>query len=404
MRKRYSWTSLLSALLLAALAHAAPVQRIHEIQHPLLSVPVIVEAGDTFSIKLKLPADKEVSDALLKGSADASQQAKLRLGVPVAADELTEIQTTVPLDTPEALYDLTVSFSDGSSDTQPHSVKVVREFKKQFDFIHLTDIHFNVVKKNPGSNPVRIKLLQDASSMAPEFILFSGDLALYPKAYDADYADSYENFIEHLKAPMFMAPGNHELYIDRRGEEPIDGRDYWDAAYGPMHHSFDYGNLHVVSINTFDWPDRWRDRYHEEDKKAGAYGMAYIGPEQWDWLQKDLKTAAAANKKIIAHTHIPLELLQGGRMIGAVNPEKMKGPSLAKFTKFLNHFNVSHVFAGHLHFNAIRELGTTKEVLTIGAGNAQKDEDPRWGFRIVHVSDGEITGMDIHEIGYDDLN
>lgn len=390
-----------SVFFCAAVVAAAPVRRIHEIQRPLLSVPAIVEQGGTFKIELK-PEGKEATEAKLKGSFDESLSVGLHLGVPVSADGLTEIQTTVPLDAPEALYDLTVAFSDGSSDTQPHAVKVVREVKKDFDFVHLTDIHFNCHQEGePDVNPVRAQVLKDISKQNPEFVLFSGDLGLDPATYDADYAYGYEQFLKLLTVPMYMVPGNHELYIDNRPDAPIDGLDYWAVAYGPTYHSFDYGNLHVAGINNFDWEPRWRDRWDEESTFFATVMNAQMGSGQWEWLKEDLRRASAAGRDIIAFAHIPVNMMQGGRRVGLKKPEKLKGPTPEMFKELLNSHGVTHIFVGHLHFNQVRQFGNLTHVMTVTGGSGDLRE--KWGYRVVHVRGGKVAGWDVREVGFDDV-
>jgi 3',5'-cyclic AMP phosphodiesterase CpdA len=205
--------------------------------------------------------------------------------------------------------------------------------------------------------------------------------------------------LKYIDVPIFFVPGNHELTINEVNGKVIDGRDYWDATYGPMYNSFDYDGLHVVGINTFDWAAKWRDERNKEAQSTKVDDFSLIGNEQWEWLQKDFADASARGKNIIAYTHIPIDLLQGGRKIGLKNPETAEGPSVQKFTKFLNHYNVSHIFIGHMHMNSERKLGSnTLEVLTLGAGiHIPGNADPKWGYRIIHVKSGAVSGTDVRE-------
>jgi len=397
--------SVVTAWIFGALCAAAPVQRIHEIQSPLISGPVFVTPGGSFEIKLKLEG-KAAAGAELIAAADAAKTAALALGTAAAGpDGLSVVSASVPAEAAEALYDLKVNFSDGTSDTQPHCVKVLKEFKKDFDFVHITDIHFNVdhFEGEGDMNLIRRRLLQDISAQNPEFVVFGGDLGLNPETYDVDYVYGYGEFLNNLTVPMFMVPGNHELYVDDRVNPVIDGLDYWKAAYGPTYRSFDYGVMHVVGINTFDWDAKFRRRFDEEMVFFGTVINAFIGPEQWNWLKGDLETAAGAGKNIVAFTHIPIQTLQGGRKIGYKNPEKMKGPDTEKFTGLLNQFGVSHVFIGHMHYNEEKDFGGLKQVMTQAAGIAGDDSEVFWGYRVVHVKDGKVAGSEIHEIGFKDL-
>ena len=393
------------SLFVAWQAAAAPVQRIHQIQKPLFNEPAIVQAGAAFELRLK-PDDGQIPEAVELVPVNGDGSATISLTIPSQNVEGGEqvYMVGIPADAPEALYDLKVGFSDGETDTQPHAVKVVSAFKDDYIFVHLTDIHFNM-GNDPLRNVLRMKIMDDVTALNPEFVLFSGDLGLNPATYDVDYVFAYESFLEHLGAPVFMTPGNHEMYIDDVDGRAVDGREYWEAAYGPMYHSFDYGPLHVATICTYDWPPRWRDKREEETVRLKINNLGLIGPEQWEWLQRDFADAASRGQHIIAHTHIPLEFLQGGNRMGLTNPEVVEGPSLQKFTKFLNHYNVSHVFAGHVHFSSERAIGDgTLEVITVGAGhNPGSGGSHTFGFRILHVVDGVITDMEVREYTLDDV-
>jgi len=394
----------------AAGARTAPVQRIHEIQRPIFSVPAIVKAGGAFDMELKLDGGKTPAGATLKPSApepagESPATAPITLAISTIADNPASVRAAVPASAPEALYDLTVIFSDGAADSQPHAVKVVKEFKKDFDFVHITDIHFNI-REIPGkdTNAIRLRLLQDISGLNPEFVLFTGDLGLSPVNYGRDYVFGYEKFLEILNAPFYTIPGNHDLDVDNTGPAAIDGIPYWTATYGPLYYSFDYGGFHFVGINTHDWPESFRQKPAAEADKLGVGTFASIGPEQWEWIKKDVREAARAGKSIMAFTHIPVEFLQGGLETGVAG-EKLEGPSAGQFIQLLNKYKVSPVFVGHVHFNSERKLGASAvEIVTEAAGlDHIKGDNPRWGCRIVHVRDGKIAGYDIHEAGGDDL-
>ena len=400
--RRLLYFALLFLCLSCATAAAAPVQRIREIQRPLWSTPVFVLPGGWFDVSLKL-GGKKLSGAKLVSSASPDSAISVEMGAPAINGSLDDQSRRIVVsdDIQEGLYDMAVYFTDGSSDIQPHSVKVIKEFKKDFDFVHLTDIHFNLGAEE--RNRLREQLLRDISALNPEFVVFGGDLGLAPEGYDRDYSSAYESFLGLLTVPVFSVPGNHELYVDNRVNPPIDGRDYWAATFGPFYNSFDYGALHVSGINTFDWPDELRDHYAPELKSLNVDDFGCIGEEQWEWLQKDFAGAAAQGRTIIAYTHIPLELLKGGARMGAAPSYKIPGPSMNKFFRFLDHYGVPAVFVGHLHFNSDRVLtGNVREIMTLGAGSNNYSRTPTWGFRVVHVRDGKITGSGTHERGIDD--
>lgn len=402
--KSAKWTVVICTLALAVAAYASPPQMIHEIKYPLFGNPTFVKAGDSFDLVMKLEGKKPRVASLVE-VADEYKAVKLTLTESGTTAEGTLFKAVTPADAPVGLYDIRVYFSDGTSDYQLHAVQILKEFKKDFDFVHLTDIHFNdPIFSDQDSNLVRIKQLYEIQKVNPEFILFGGDLGLNPVTYDRDFPAGYEILTTYVKAPIFMVPGNHEQYTDGRQKPVPDGRAYWEAIYGPYYKSFTYGKLHFIGLNTFDFTDRWRDRFDEKQIMTGAAGNGCIGPEQFEWLKKDLKAAADAGDTSIVFTHIPIFMLQGGKKLGYAPPELVKGPNPAEFSKLMEEYKVPYVFVGHMHVNYDdKKLNPiTTEIMTEagGTGTHEKEDDPLWGFRIVHVRDGKIVGTEIRQISH----
>jgi len=211
-------TAIIALFASLAIVHAAPVQRIHEIQSPLFSVPVIVKADDSFSVKLKLAEGEKPEAAYLNGVDDPTVRYELLLSPAKDEDGMTVVSAAVPASVPVALYDLSIRLGDEAWDFQPHSVKVIKEVKNEFDFIQLTDIHFNVQYiKKADMNRIRRKLLQDISKENVEFVIFTGDLGLNPETYDWDYVYGYEELLQWMRQPMYMIPGITSSITRRRG-------------------------------------------------------------------------------------------------------------------------------------------------------------------------------------------
>jgi hypothetical protein len=395
---------LICVMAIASAALASPPRMIREIQRPLFSAPAIVKAGSSFDLIMKLDGDRKPAQTTLVAVADSYSVVGVKLTESGEAAEGKLFKAAIPANAPEALYDLRVYFSDGTSDMQPHAVKIVKDFKEDYDFVHLTDIHFNDPHfPDRESNLVRIKLMYEIAKVNPEFIIFGGDLGLNPETYDRDFSDGYRLLNEYIKSPIFMEPGNHEQYTDGRTKPVIDGRPYWESVYGPYYQSFNYGKLHFIGLNTFDWDDQWRDRYDPKLAMTGAAANGCIRPAQFEWLKKDLQAATAAGETPIVFTHVPIAFLQGGKKLGYAPPVKIKGPSPEDFSKLMEEFKVPYVFVGHMHYNYDNNKlnPVTTEIMTEAGGtNTSGVDDPQWGFRIVHVRNGVITGSEVREISY----
>lgn len=397
------------AIMAASVAEGAPVLRVRQIQSPLFAVPVIARQGAGFAISLKVDKDAGFVSAWLESPDEPGARIKLETAAPVdAGSGLSTVGATVPASAPEGLYDLAVEFNNERWDRQPHAVDVIKEYKQDFDFIQMTDIHFNVQFANmPGvdMNLLRRYVMREISAQKPEFVIFTGDLGLDPDTLDEDYVYHWQELTRWMRAPMFMVPGNHEQYYQNIDGHDIDGAEYWAAAYGPSHHSFDYGKMHFVGMNTFEFPRHFRDRRDKDSAFSGTLVNANIAPAQWDWLKADLAASTARGQYCVAYTHIPIEMLMGGnRSIGLPpNQIKLPGPTTKQFTDLLNSSNCGYIFVGHMHVNREADFGALHEVLTYSAGIDNMGRDDVWGYRVIHVRGGKITGTELKEIRLKDL-
>lgn len=393
--------SILIVSLLRAWAVAVPFPHVNEIQMPLFSAPAIIPDGTSFALTVKLPEGAKLEAAYLQRVGKPEAQIEAGVAPAASAAGLSNFTATVPAGTPEGLYDLAVRFSGNLWDHQPRAVKVIAAYKTDYDFVHLTDIHFNTQHiDGKDMSRIRRKLLQDIAQLNPEFVLFTGDLGLSPEDYDRDYPFGYEEFMEWMPVAMHMVPGNHELYV--RGA--TDGVDYWHAFYGPLWHAFDYGNTRFIGLDTFDWPADLRDRENPvvKDTDLDSYGM--LSDAQWNWLQGQLGEVRAGGKSCVVFTHIPLRLMKGGAKIGdAAKPYVVPGPDEKTMTSRLAEGGCTYAFVGHLHYDLTNRYGRLTEVLTPAAGISKGGLKRKWSFRVVHVRSGKITGTELHEVGFEDL-
>lgn len=393
-------------LLAAAIAHAAPARMVRRIQSPLFEAPAFALKGGTFTIKLTTEKGSEFLSAYLEPATGGATQIKLETTPGKDEPGLLVLTAAVPKNTPPALYNLQVEFNNERGDIQPHSVAVIDSYKANFDFIHLTDIHFNIqYMKGRDMNLVRRALMKKVNSLKPEFIIFTGDLGLDPENYDSDYIDAYEDMLHGINAPMFMSPGNHEQYYTKQGAQEIDGRDYWLATYGPDRFSFDYGKMHFIGFNTFDFPRKWRDRRDKDAAFSGTLLNSYIGKEQMEWITADLAASRSAGKYCVAATHIPLEyLMGGGRKVGLPpKQDKLDGPTTAQFADLLNNQGCAYLLVGHMHFNQEKKFGALTQLLTMSSGTENGGAPYRWGWRVIHVKNGKISSTEVQSIGLDDV-
>ena len=124
------------------------------------------------------------------------------------------------------------------------------------------------------------KAINQINLLRPDFVMCVGDLI---EGYTEDRTkivaqwEEFEQYMSHLAAPFFFAPGNHdvtnplmrEIYLARHG---VDGRSWY---------SFNYRDCHFVVLDS----------------------MAMNDPAQFDWLAKDMAAATDARRVLVFYHH-----------------------------------------------------------------------------------------------------
>ncbi|MCF0069180.1 metallophosphoesterase [Dyadobacter sp. CY261] len=193
---------------------------------------------------------------------------------------------------------------------------------------------------------VRDKVTEYLGSNYMNAWLLMGDNA-YSFGRDAEYQS---NFFAHYKDgflkknPMFPSPGNHDYDNDNPARQNDHKVPYYDVFTMPTQgeaggepsgtesfYSFDYGNVHFLSI----------DSYGREDNTTRLYDT--LG-RQVQWIKKDL--AANQNKDwVVAYWHHP-PYSKGSRESDG-DPE-MTGIR-QNFIRILERYGVDLILCGHSH-------------------------------------------------------
>ena len=111
------------------------------------------------------------------------------------------------------------------------------------------------------------------------------DLSLYPQTRELTGV---------LNGPARFLPGNHDLDFDADSDHRFDT---FKAQLGPEYYSYDSGKVHVVALNTVEYPTK-------ADPAKGDYNGA-IDEDQLEWLRNDI-AQVPQNRLIVVAAHIPL--------------------------------------------------------------------------------------------------
>ncbi len=161
-----------------------------------------------------------------------------------------------------------------------------------FTFVHVSDNHLSDLA---ASREGLTRFVDEVNSLspAPALVFNTGDLVncskqLTTPVEDAQrYFDTYAEIMGKLRVPWYNVAGDHSDVGYRMEQFPrTDFRCgkamYWEH-FGPHYFSFEYGNLHIVSIDAvYKGGD---DKEYNEKR----WGRATMLPEHLDWLRQDLE-------------------------------------------------------------------------------------------------------------------
>lgn len=173
-----------------------------------------------------------------------------------------------------------------------------------------------------------------------------GDNA-YNTGTDLEYQTKFFNIYKDnllKKYPLYPSPGNHDYYdmsLSSRSVKnelpyfknftmPIDGEAGGVPSKNPGFYSFDIGNIHFISLDSYG--------RHEKTLMADTLGV------QAQWLKKDLE-AYGDKGWVVAYWHHPPYTM------GSHNSDKENDLVRIRqnFIRILERYNVDLVLCGHSH-------------------------------------------------------
>ncbi|MCG2796389.1 MAG: metallophosphoesterase [Actinomycetia bacterium] len=319
---------------------------------------------------------------------------------PWAGKEVWHVKVKVPSSARSDLYDLRVT-AEGSTtitDSQPHAVQVIDEYKDDYNFIQITDFHVNDprgpgISFVPGPYPdpgqfknylYNLKALENVNRLNPDFVVMTGDLPfgvpefaatlcpLYWPAdkrtdftgeapdWDGEYSQAYEQLLR-LEVPVLCIPGNHDCYnlqLQSGKTQPHthkqhqDGAHIWHTMIGPRYYGWDYGDkLHVTSMSGYDKPQRDPWALLGIGQRSSMDVYPYLCPvdpsgemreNQWGWMKRDLEKAKGKYGLLMMAVHQPFY----GKSSGDTWASQKQMDDLNKYT---HDYGVGLAISGHVH-------------------------------------------------------
>src|SRR3989339_588612 len=222
------------------------------IQSPKVTLPTIVKRGESFNIKCKASPSVSGWTAGLK-----KLNTTVNLTVTASYDTskaLWNITAAVPGSAYEDMYDLYVSYS-GGNDTSVNSVKVIKEIKSDYYFIHISAPTHGMGKSDLNTMLDNIKLIN------PEFVIITGNIL------GSSSESNFQYLTETLRkynVPVYMVPGD----TDCSGPADSNSHKLWESSIGARYFSFSYGDHKYVGVDTTD-----------DSGKIGSKQMDFVNSE-----------------------------------------------------------------------------------------------------------------------------
>lgn len=367
-----------------------------EFLYPLSTTPVFVEQGGWFNISFRADECDELFVYLSTAYEPVVDEFWLSITQIDYGLGMYQVTVFVPAEVPVELYNITVLLNHDmmfSSIHQPRAVSVVDAFTDDFTFVHITDFHVGdprgfveSIRQTLGQRSIR-RCIDEINLLHPDFVIISGDLVfgqLYFKEYSREYPLCYE-LLQKFDVPTFVCPGNHDGY--KRPFE--DGFDFWKKYFGPLYYSFDFGDFHFLSINSYDWPaiNRWSLSVIPLN-----WGGSIQQP-QLQWIEQDLASHQSALTFMFMH-HNPLWDTTQDSLLGRGYQNRENLVSL------IDQYDVDMVLAGHVHFDNVTQVNDTIYLTTTTPESQIEQDDGYWGYRLITIADGAIESYNYKEPKY----
>ena len=364
--------------------------------YPRSSIPVLVTPGQSFIIHFySMPFDS-LTATITTAYDPLPDSIELIIESITQEQDVMYATATIPVETPIELYNITLTIeTEGETytATRPRAVSVKETISDSFTYAHLTDFHIGDprglienAKETIGWKAAR-KVIEEVNLLQPDFVVITGDLTFgqfYPFEYLVEYKKCYQ-ILQEFDVPTFLCPGNHDGYV-QTGQ---DGLKFWEQYFGPLYYSFDYGNSHFLSVNSYDWPKRDRIGFSYLVFNWGGS----VQSDQLAWIEEDLtEHSDAAHTTMMIH-HNPLWDTTGDSLL------KKGYQGRDDLLSLIRTEGVDTVLAGHVHYDDVTIDNDTTYITTTTLASSL-DRDGYWGYRLITIENSILSSYNYKEPKY----
>ena len=255
--------------------------------------------------------------------------------------------------------------------------------------------------------PETIKeIFTEIKELKPAFALSLGDVIEgKPSPGDPDAIDKIrKQFKEFLAlatiagAPLFNAPGNHEMDDDK--DIPTERmHELYRECVGPTYGAFTYGDSRFIVLNTEDVPAADTPKPPKDEE------FSYMSTQQIAELKADLD-ANRDKKHIFITMHYPIYAKDEGPPESTWDDRLYPASRKALVKLFKNYDNIAYVLAahGHMYYNPQSPDDVTNVpgwkpgdpiVYLVSGGAGAPLNEGKWGFfhYLVFTVDGDAVSV-----------
>lgn len=195
-------------------------------------------------------------------------------------------------------------------------------------FVQISDSHIGFHQPpNPDPAATLGEAIAKIKAMPaqPAFLIHTGDISHTSKEEQWDKADQV---IKAANKQVFFIPGEHDVADADNGKAYLAR--YGKDSKGKGWYSFDMAGVHFIAlVNVFNFQPGFK-----------SAGLATIGDEQLEWLEKDV-AGRSASMPIVVLAHLPLWTVYEQWGWGTQDAGRALG--------YLKRFGSVTVLNGHIH-------------------------------------------------------
>lgn len=218
---------------------------------------------------------------------------------------------------------------------------------RSFRFAYISDSHLYEKEVNDRFARSLMRAVDDVNNLdpQPDFVFYGGDLAQLGQPKELDLG---AQILKNLKAPLKIMVGEHDWYLDM-GEK-------WMALFGKPIESWDHKGIHFVKLLSVIEEDFWTARKMTPMERMktvagldnGVQKPFTVGPEQREWLKKDL-AKLPDDAPLVVFSHSPLYKLYKNWNFWTHDAEEVQA--------ILKRFKNVTVIHGHTHQMLTNRIG-----------------------------------------------